>query len=63
MLATDDQQTVDWASIRRFRDTLRGELLTPTDSGYDEAPRVWNWMIDKRPAIIARAVCSSIYRI
>src|SRR6476661_11288409 len=31
-----------------------GELLKPTDPGYDEARRVHNGLIDKRPAIVAR---------
>ena len=31
-----------------------GQIVTPTDSGYDEARRVYNAMIDKSPALIAR---------
>jgi FAD/FMN-containing dehydrogenase len=33
---------------------LRGELITPEDAGYDEARAVYNAMIDKHPAAIAR---------
>jgi FAD/FMN-containing dehydrogenase len=33
---------------------FRGEILTPSSSGYDAARRIWNAMIDKRPAAIAR---------
>jgi FAD/FMN-containing dehydrogenase len=33
---------------------LRGELIGPEDSGYDEARAVYNGMIDRRPAVIAR---------
>jgi FAD/FMN-containing dehydrogenase len=33
---------------------LQGDLLLPSDAGYDAARRVWNAMVDKRPALIAR---------
>ena len=37
---------------------LRGRLLLPADDGYDAARRIWNVMIDKRPAAIA--LCSGV---
>jgi len=37
-----------------FQASLRGQLLTPTDSEYDAARKVFNAMIDKRPKLIAR---------
>lgn len=36
---------------------LRGALIRPGDSGYDQARRVWNGMIDRYPALIVRATC------
>src|SRR6266851_7756103 len=33
---------------------LRGDLITPGDPGYDEARAVYNAMIDKYPAAVAR---------
>ena len=33
---------------------LRGDLITPGDPGYDEARAVYNAMIDKHPAAVAR---------
>jgi FAD/FMN-containing dehydrogenase len=41
-------------AIHRFSGTLIG----PGDDGYDEARRVYNGMIDRRPALIAR--CESV---
>jgi FAD/FMN-containing dehydrogenase len=42
------------SDIDTFRTDLRGQLLTPADGDYDAARRIWNAMIDKRPALIAR---------
>jgi FAD/FMN-containing dehydrogenase len=38
--------------IARLQQTLRGELVLPTTPEYDEARRVWNGIVDKRPALI-----------
>ena len=37
-----------------LRGRFRGALLRPGEEGYDEARRVWNGAIDRRPALIAR---------
>lgn len=42
------------AAVKELKASLRGELLRSADEGYDSARRVWNGMIDKRPALIAR---------
>ena len=40
--------------VSDFASKLRGELLNAGHDGYDDARAVWNGMIDKRPALIAR---------
>jgi FAD/FMN-containing dehydrogenase len=45
---------LDEATIQEFSAGLRGTLLRPGDDGYDAARRVWNGMIDRKPALIAR---------
>ena len=44
------------ADVEEFRGSLRGLLLRAGDDGYDEARKVWNGMIDRRPAMIARCL-------
>ncbi len=48
---------IDGAALTTFAATFRGVLIRPGDADYDEARRVWNGMIDKHPALIAR--CTS----
>ncbi|MDS0282359.1 FAD-binding oxidoreductase [Haloarcula onubensis] len=47
-------RTVPAQAIDDFRSGLRGTLLEPGDDGYDEARTIWNAMIDRAPALIAR---------
>jgi FAD/FMN-containing dehydrogenase len=48
----------DEATVERFKASLRGELIQPGDSDYEEARKVYNAMIDKRPRMIA--CCSDV---
>jgi FAD/FMN-containing dehydrogenase len=41
-------------AVAELRTSLRGLLLRPGDNGYETARHVWNGMIDKHPALIAR---------
>jgi FAD/FMN-containing dehydrogenase len=40
--------------IDDFKSKLRGRLIQPDDPDYDEARKIWNAMIDRRPAMIVR---------
>src|SRR6516225_3714428 len=48
------ETTIEGAAVRDLRASLSGTLLAPGDEGYEAARRVWNGMIDKHPALIAR---------
>ena len=43
-------------SLVALAEGLRGELLSPGSDGYDAARRVFNGMIDRRPALVARCL-------
>src|SRR5919201_852728 len=45
---------LDEATVQGFKTSLRGPLLRSGDADYEEARKVWNANIDKRPALIAR---------
>ena len=47
--------TLDASTIAKLRATLRGQILTAGEAGYEDARRVWNGMIDKRPDLIVQA--------
>ena len=44
----------DEEKISEFKQSLRGDLIQAGDPEYDRARRIYNAMIDKHPAIIAR---------
>src|SRR3954463_5161955 len=43
-------------TIEELRGALHGRLLAPASPGYDDARVIWNAMIDRRPALIARCI-------
>jgi hypothetical protein len=48
--------TISASDAADLKASLRGELLVPGQSGYDQARKVWNGAFDRRPALIARCV-------
>ena len=43
------------AALASFSEAFEGEIVLPGSAGYDAARIVWNGMIDRRPAVVARA--------
>lgn len=52
-----DVQMLDATS--RLGERFAGEILRPDDAGYDEARRIHNGLIDRRPALIARCATTA----
>lgn len=50
-MATTDLEAT---TVESLADQLRGTVSPPGDEGYDEARTVWNAMIDREPAVVAR---------
>jgi FAD/FMN-containing dehydrogenase len=47
-------EMLDAAGVDAFAEKLHGSVIRPSDSDYDEVRALYNAMIDKRPALIAR---------
>ena len=52
----DRVSQLDKQAVSDFKGSLRGELIQPGDDRYDESRQLYNGMIDKHPAFIARCV-------
>ena len=51
-----DLTEIDAGMVETFHDGLRGSLLLPSSAQYEQARRIWNGMIDRRPAMIAHCL-------
>jgi FAD/FMN-containing dehydrogenase len=54
MTRSERASALDDAAVQALRSSLRGPLLTPGDAEYEGARQLYNAMIDKHPALIAR---------
>ena len=52
--ATPRQLTIGIDELKR---NVKGQVIAPYDAAYEDARKIWNAMIDKRPALIVR--CAS----
>ena len=50
------QTAFDRDRFQQFTHEFKGALIQPSDPEYETARSVWNGMIDRRPALIARCV-------
>jgi FAD binding domain len=56
--STHADRDVSWhGGVEALRAAVAGPVFTSADEGYDDARRVWNGAIDRRPAVIVE--CTS----
>src|SRR3954471_6926020 len=48
------EDIVDDAAIEQLRAGFRGAIIRPADAAYEDARKIWNGMIDRRPGLIVR---------
>src|SRR2546427_8573272 len=54
--------TLGARDLARLRQAISGQIVTPHDAAYEDARRVWNGDIDRRPAAIARCATTADVR-
>src|SRR5215467_267292 len=52
-MATKMPRPIRPSAVAAFREQLRGRLVSPDDTRYDAARKVWNGRIDRRPSLVA----------
>jgi len=51
-----DELDLSQEVLGAWKSRLRGPVLGPGDAGYEDSRTVWNSMIDRRPALVARCL-------
>lgn len=49
--------TLNHVALKELRQGFTGDIITPDNSTYDEARKIFNAMIDRHPSIIAQCAC------
>jgi len=53
------ETTIERAVLNELAKSLNGNLLLPSSDGYDAARKIWNGMVQKRPAVIVQCTNAS----
>ena len=52
-------KTIPQKSIEALKSKLKGKVVMPDDPGYDAARKIWNAMIDRKPAVIVQCAVAA----
>ncbi|MGI0079047.1 MAG: FAD-binding oxidoreductase [Nitrososphaerales archaeon] len=55
----DSKNEIPENSVNELKANFRGQLVLPMDKNYEQVRKIWNGMIDKHPAMIARCLGAS----
>jgi FAD/FMN-containing dehydrogenase len=51
--------SISAGNIGRLRSSVDGQVILPSDDGYDSARALWNAMVDHRPSVVVRCASSA----
>ena len=57
-MTSESPRVLGEATLAELRTRMLGEVISPADSGYENARHVWNGAIDMHPALVLR--CSGV---
>ena len=57
-MTSESPRVLGEATLAELRARMLGSVISPGDSGYENARRIWNGAIDMHPALVLR--CSGV---
>jgi len=52
--SSGEKTDLEEAALKKFRSSLQGTIILPGDDAYEDARKIWNGMIDKKPGLMVK---------